>query len=601
MIKRAGSGHIGSSYSSLDIVVWIFLNELQINAAKNPAEQRALYFSSKGHDVPGLYSVLIGLGLINFNLIHSLRSLDGLPGHPDISIPFMEANTGPLGMGISKAKGMALANRIKGIKCPIFVLTGDGELQEGQFWESLPSAVNHKLDEITVIVDHNKIQSDTWVYKVSDLGDIEKKFSSFGWYVARCNGHDFKSISENLNTLKNIPDRPKVLIADTVKGKGISFMEHTSMSSEDKLYRFHSGAPTDNDYSNGIEELINLANNQLSKYGSAKIFLEQFDKTSSSVSVNSERLVAAYSKALLEQATQNPNLVVLDADLMLDCGLVPFQEQFPNRFVECGIAEQDMVSQAGGMALKGLLPIVHSFACFLSTRPNEQIYNNATEKTKIVYVGSLAGLLPSGPGHSHQSVRDISVLAAIPGLILIEPCNEVEVSQVLNFCVNETNESCYIRLVSLPCEIPYRLPAEYKLKLGLGVSLTEGKDALLFGYGPVLLSQAYKAAKILWDHQKIGLKVINFPWLNRVDLTWLKAITTRFNYIFTLDNHYTVGGQGDLILNSLAQLKTPSLNIAKFGLNQIPLCGQNDEVLKAHRLDAESLAQDIANLMKVRG
>ena len=113
--------------------------------------------------------------------------------------------------------------------------------------------------------------------------------------------------------------------------------------------------------------------------------------------------------------------MALDADLMLDCGLIPFRDKFPERFIECGIAEQDMLSMASGLALRGMLPVVHSFACFLSTRPNEHFYNNATEKTKIIYVGSLAGLLPSGPGHSHQSVRDISILSSVPDLVLMNP------------------------------------------------------------------------------------------------------------------------------------------------------------------------------------
>ena len=129
----------------------------------------------------------------------------------------------------------------------------------------------------------------------------------------------------------------------------------------------------------------------------------------------------AYGEALLAAAEQEPRLVALDADLRLDTGLVEFRERFPDRFFECGIAEQDMVSQAGAMALAGLLPVCHSFACFLSTRPNEQIYNNATERSKVIYVGSLAGLVPGGPGHSHQSVRDISALGAMPGMALLEP------------------------------------------------------------------------------------------------------------------------------------------------------------------------------------
>ena len=143
---------------------------------------------------------------------------------------------------------------------------------------------------------------------------------------------------------------------------------------------------------------------------------------------------------------------------MLDTGLVPFRERFPERFVECGIAEQDMVSQAGAMALAGLLPVCHSFACFLSTRPNEQIYNNATEETKVVYVGSLAGLVPAGPGHSHQSVRDISALGAMPGMSLIEPYCEQEVALALGWALQEAGGPVYLRLVSVPWELGFEPP-----------------------------------------------------------------------------------------------------------------------------------------------
>ena len=147
-----------------------------------PNQQRGnfdTFFSSKGHDVPALYAVLTALEYLSFDQIHQLRRLNGLPGHPDIHTPYIATNTGPLGMGISKAKGMAIANRLNNSKGRVFVLTGDGELQEGQFWESLQGAVNLKLGNIVAIVDHNKIQSDTWVEETSSLGKIEEKMKSF--------------------------------------------------------------------------------------------------------------------------------------------------------------------------------------------------------------------------------------------------------------------------------------------------------------------------------------------------------------------------------------------------------------------------------------
>ncbi|MEW6572032.1 MAG: transketolase C-terminal domain-containing protein [Bacillota bacterium] len=600
MITRAGSGHIGSSFSCMDMVTWLFKNELRLTQYDQSGPD--VYFSSKGHDVPALYSVLIGMGLLEFEMIHKLRRLGGLPGHPDVSTPFIVTNTGSLGMGISKAKGMALANRLQKRIQKIYVLTGDGELQEGQIWESLLSAANLKLSEITAIVDHNKIQSDTWVSKTSALGNLEEKFTAFGWHVERCDGHNIGEFSAALSRCKSVRDKPKVIIADTIKGKGVSFMEHTSMGSEgheDTLYRFHSGAPDREAYSQGASELIAAANEQLRKLGAAELKVETVPWPARLVLQNPQRLIACYARELVKHAEANPRIVALDADLAVDCGVLPFKNRFPERFFECGIAEQDMVSQAGGMALKGLLPVVHSFACFLSARPNEHIYNNASEKTKIIYVGSLAGVLPGMPGHSHQAVRDIAALSAIPGLVMIEPCNEAELVMAFDYLVNSASESSYLRLVSIPCEVPYELPPGYLLEYGKGAMLTEGRDAVLFAYGPVMLSQACNAAGTLLDKYGIGLRVVDLPWLNRVDSEWLKKMVSGYKWVFTIDNHYITGGQGEMIAGRLAALDMlHPLKIRNFGVRGIPACGANDEVLKAHRLDSDSLCEEILATME---
>jgi transketolase len=594
MITRAGSGHLGTSFSSVDIIAWLFLNELRISQDDNPERPGDIYFSSKGHDAPALYSVLVAMKLLPFNLIHQLRRKDGLPGHPDNSVPYLVTNTGSLGMGISKAKGMVLANRLQGRSGNIYVLSGDGELQEGQFWESLISAANGKMSEITLIVDHNKLQSDTFVSRVSDLGDLPGKLHSFGWHVERCSGHDLKSFERALDDLRDITNSPKAIIADTIKGRGVSFMEHTSLRPEDKLYRYHSGAPDDATYQRAATELISDVAERLTEREQQPLRLESEPRPSRTAPANPQRLITAYGRELTKQAEKNDRVVVFDADLVLDCGLIPFQEQFPDRFIECGIAEQDMVSQAGAMALRGLLPVVHSFACFLSSRPNEQIYNNATERTKVLYVGSLAGILPGGPGHSHQSVRDISALAAVPGLILLEPCTEAQVAQAVDFCINGTRESCYLRLVSIPCDVPFEDLPGASFELGQGSIVLEGTDGVIFGYGPVLLSEAYRAAQLLRQRQGMTLRVINFPWLNRFDREWLRSAVAGMPWVFTLDNHYSIGGQGSMLLRELAETDDlDHFRARSFGVTKIPVCGTNEEVLRAHQLDAESLAQRI--------
>jgi transketolase len=372
-------------------------------------------------------------------------------------------------------------------------------------------------------------------------------------------------------------------------------MEHTALRPDEKFYRFHSGAPDDSAYERGAAELIASANAQLEALGVAPLQLERAPRPSRPDLRETQRMVAAYSRALVAHAERDQRIVALDADLVLDTGLIPFSERFPDRFVECGIAEQDMVSQAGGLALAGRLPVVHSFACFLTTRANEQIYNNATERRKVVYVGSLAGLLPGGPGHSHQSVRDIAALAGTPGLEMLEPSCESEVVQTVAYCLEQAETSCYLRLVSIPCRVPYRLPEDYRLERGRGVTLTEGSDAALIGYGPVMLGEAYRAAALLHQRHGLGIRVINLPWLNLVDGEWLVAQTAGLPRVFTLDDHYVSGGQGELIAATLAELgRAPAGGVTRLGVRTIPACGQNDEVLRAHRLDAESLAADLA-------
>lgn len=590
MIARCGSGHIGSSYSSLEIMAWMHVIHIRDN--------NDIFFSSKGHDAPALYNVLIGIGKLEFQFIHQLRRLGGLPGHPDISTPNIVTNTGSLGMGISKAKGMIVANRILGRNQKIYVLTGDGELQEGQFWESLISASNNNFHELTVIVDHNKLQSDTLVSKVSDLGDLDLKLTSFGWHVRRCDGNNLSELKNILEEFSTINDKPKVLIADTVKGKGVSFMEHTSIDSDVELYKYHSGAPSEDAYTKASQELFDNLNYKLQSNNLDPIELMIEESSKGTPPINPQKLVEAYSNSILKQAEKNSRIVALDADLVLDTGLIPFAKKFPDRFVECGIAEQDMVSQAGGMALSGLLPIVHSFACFLTARPSEQIYNNSTEHTKIIYVGTLAGILPGGPGHSHQGVRDISSMSAIPGMTVIEPSCENEVESLLNWAIAENEQSSYIRLSSIPVITNFTLPKEYKPELGKGVQVVPGNDALIFAYGPQMLTNAVNAAQKIKETAGINLGVINMPWLNIIDSEWLYDLLQSVDNIFCIDNHYSIGGLNDRISSEINSFKIKlDINLSSISLNKIPVCGTNDEIMKFHKLDTDSIVNKIKSVL----
>jgi transketolase len=590
MIERAGSGHPGTTFSSIDIVSWLHLEVLG---------EGDRYFSSKGHDVPGLYAVLTALGRVDFELIHELRKLDGLPGHPDVAAtPEVVTSTGSLGMGVAKARGFVLADRLLGRTGHVYVLTGDGELQEGQFWESLQPTANRKLHEITVIVDRNEVQSDTWVSEVSDLGDLRGKLREFGWAVAECDGHDLQSLE---NALGIQADGPRAIVAHTRKGGGVSFMEPAGKlpHTDTALYGFHSGAPTEDEYERAVEEIELRLNERLEQLGAAPVELvEAPPPEHRSAPKERQRLVPTYGEALVEVAANEPRLVVLDADLRLDTGLVGFRERYPDRFFECGIAEQDMVSQAGTMALAGLLPVCHSFACFLSTRPNEQIYNNATERSKVIYVGSLAGIVPGGPGHSHQSVRDISALGAMPGMALIEPFCESEVRAAVRWIVAEAPGSVYLRLVSVPWSLGFEPPAIEELVPGRGTVLRQGADLVFVGAGPVMIGGAWQAADLL-AAEGVQAGVVAVPWLRDVDGAWLADVTGEAT-IVTLDNHYVSGGQGDAVLAALAaEAPEAAARVRKIGVTSIPKSGGNNEVLAAHGLDGEGIAAQAGASLRI--
>ena len=618
-VKQAGSGHLGSSFSAMDIVVRLYYAEMNVAQVGIESPDRDIYFSSKGHDVPGLYAVLYSLGMLPKERFLKLRRFGGLDGHPDIGCPGVEANSGSLGMGISKGRGMAWAKRYRGRSGRVFVMTGDGEMQEGQNFEALQSTVQQGVGNLMIIVDHNKVQSDREVDRIVDLKDLSAKFSAFGWPVARCDGHDQATLADVFEHFGKLGDVPKVLIADTIKGRGVSFMEHPRALEEgDGFYRWHAGAPPDAEFAEAHAEILARINARLAKEGLPAVALEavpppptlepsytlEGEPVSTLASqpafkVSDEYVAAAYGEALMAVAERRDDVVVLDADLAADCRVRDFELSHPERFIENGIAEQDMVSMAGGLARQGLLPVVNSFASFLASRAYEQIYNNASEQTKIVYACHYAGLIPAGPGKSHQSLRDISLFGALPNCEILQPCNAAESRLVLDYAIDEAPENVMIRLVIGPSPRKLTLPAGYRLTRGQGVTLAEGEDALMFAYGPVMLHEALLAAEML-AARGVGLRVVNLPWLNRVDGDWLGELVEPFRHLFVVEDHAPVGGLGDLLLNALvAAGDLGSRAFVKCAVEGYPACGTPYEALRYHRLDGASLASRV--LARVRG
>jgi transketolase len=599
-VKRAGSGHLGSTFSAMDVLAFLLFEELNTERVGWDDPDRDVYFSSKGHDVPGLYAALYALGVIPRERLLKLRRLGGLDGHPDVGIPGIEANSGSLGMGISKGRGIAWAKRHLGRGGRVVVLVGDGELQEGQNYEGLQAAAQEGLSGLTVVVDRNELQSDKPTDEIVSLGELEDRFSAFGWYVASCDGHDFDAFRGAFGLFSAVGDRPQALVARTIKGKGVSFMEHpVALRDGGGTYRWHAGAPDDATFERAFAELVERIDGRFASHGLAAISLEPVvDEASPTETlegepesgagarrkVTDEYVVDAYGDELVRLGAERDELVVLDADLASDCRVRGFELAYPDRFVECGIAEQDMVSTAAGLARHGLLPVVNSFASFLASRANEQIYNQASERTKVVYALHYAGLIPAGPGKSHQSLRDISLLSALPDLAIVQPASTEETRALIRWAVEESATSVAIRLAIGPS--PRRIELPQAVEPGRGRVLREGEDALLLAYGPVMLHEALTASELLAE-QGLALAVVNMPWLNRFDEEWLRSLE-RHGRIFVLEDHAPVGGLGDALRREL-----PGCALTVFGVEGWPACGTPAEALGAHGLDGASLAQRV--------
>ncbi|MBE0551391.1 MAG: 1-deoxy-D-xylulose-5-phosphate synthase, partial [Ignavibacterium sp.] len=450
--------------------------------------------------------------------------------------------------------------------------------------------------------DHNKYQTDMLVADVNNIEDVVQKVESFGWHVVRINGHDYNLLKKTFDDLKKVTDKPKMIIADTIKGRGVSFMEKplTETFQGKTLYKWHSGAPDDESYEKGLAELTETISKLSDKLGIGRIEIPENKSEGKPITkLDKEFVTEAYGDALVEIAKTNKKLVLLDGDLSADCKLRNFEKTYPDRFIENGIAEQDMVSMAGGLARMGLIPVVNTFASFLAARANEQIYNNAGEKTKIIYTCHFSGMIPAGPGKSHQSVRDISLFGALPNITIIQPCNADETKWATEYCVNQAEENCMLRLVIGPSPERIELPKDYKFKVGVGAELIEGNDAILFGYGPVMLHEALVASGYL-KKVGFGLKVVNMPWLNKIDNIWLKELVKDQKRIFVLEDHSAVGGLGDRILNALVQTNSISgKEFTNFGLKEYPECGTPLEVLEFHHLDGKSLAQRISGVKDI--
>ncbi|MBI2617101.1 hypothetical protein HYW55_03155 [Candidatus Gottesmanbacteria bacterium] len=598
-VARAGTGHLGASLSIIELLTEIYFRSFSFSPKESSSKDRDIFILSKGHAVPSLYATLSAKGYFPIENLNRLRRLHGLSGHCDIETPGIEANTGSLAMGISKAVGFALFKKRMGYKGSVIVIVGDGELQEGQLWESLLSAVSFKVDNLYIIIDDNSVQTDQFTQNILKYNDIVHTLSSLGFTVVEKNGKKIKNIHDGFMKLAK-SKKPKLLYMRTVKGQGVSYMEHPNvLKSKIDRYIWHNKAPDRKQLDQALREIYKRVKDLMSSFGfviDLSLSLKDIPKEPMQKDVRGSSLITGFSDALLDFAKKY-QFVTLDGDLEEDSGFVEFHKRNHTRFFEMGIMEQHMVSTAAAFSRSGTIPIVSTYAAFLTSRANEQLYNLATEGGKAIIVGNMSGVIPATPGKSHQAFRDIACIKNIPGVTMYQPITPKDVENVLGrYFNNELGNILYVRLSMASGKVELNTPSK-NLEKGKAHILREGKNILVIGIGPVVIAESIVAA-INLERDGISVEVWNQPWLIEFDRKQLLDASKRGIPLLIVEDHYKKGGFGESLLAYLTIHGIQFPRVEHIALRDFPQTGFREEVLKYLGLDSNTIQQTIHRLWR---
>ena len=603
MLKLAGSGHLGGSFSAAEILSVLFNHELKIDASNPNWTERDRFILSKGHGNPGLYAILCQKGFFSKDEYQKLRKINGvLQGHPERITPGVEYIAGFLGQGLSAGCGMALGFKREKKENRVFVLIGDGDNLEGQTWEAARFAVQNKLDNLTAIFDYNNILSDDRTDNVLSIKDPEKQWSSFGWNVIIIDGHDIVQILKALEASKKNKDLPTMIIAHTRKGHGISIWDDTAKS-------HGSWGPSDEDYSKGKKELeINRQETSVMNFKDSEIkFLEPMIKLKNDREENSivkpksadfpnykfklsEKisLRTAFGMAASNLAKIYENFDLFDADVKSGTMTASFEKHFPNRFIQCGIAEQNMVSAATGYHLTtGRIPVVTTYAVFTSLLAAAQFRNGvAIQKLPLIVASSHVGIDTGPDGPTHHAIEDLGIFSTYPGVQVLSPCDANKLEAVLEAAIIN-GKPTYMRTGRSP--VPVIHPPELKYEIGKDEVLYEGSDVSIFATG-IMVNRAIKAMELL-KKENISAEIIDITSVKPLDRETILKSIKKTNCAVTAEDHYVRNGMGSGI-SQLIGKEYPVLTY-NIGVEKYAESGSSEELAIKYGLQPKNIV-DIA-------
>ncbi|MCF8017632.1 MAG: transketolase [Chromatiaceae bacterium] len=592
MTSRAGSGHATSSLSCADLVTALFFHEMRWDPSTAGARDQDRFLLSKGHAAPILWAALSEAGAIETDPL-TLRQLDSdLEGHPTPRNPWIPVATGSLGQGLAAVNGMALADRLDGINARLFCLLGDGECSEGSVWEAAQFAADQRLEQVVAIVDANGLEQSGPAPYEHDTSVLAGRFRAFGWRTLEIDGHDFGAILPALKATR--APGPTAIIARTVKGKGISFLEGAE--------GWHGKALDDDQLAQALAELAEpdvrllveprrVPSAEPTAATIAQVASERAQEASSlPLKVEYElgeqvATRAAFGTALQKLGSRFPDLVVLDGDVKNSTKTQDFAKAYPERFVEAQIAEQNMLGAALGLSASGKRPCIATFAAFL-TRAHDFIRMAAhSQQPRMLICGSHAGISIGEDGPSQMGLEDIAMFRALNGTTVLYPADAVSAERLTEAGL-EHEGIAYLRTTRGKTPVLY--PSDERFEIGGSKTLAEStEDRLTLVAAGITVHTALGTSTRLRE-QGMCTRVIDAYSVKPLDVETLQRAAEETGTLLVIEDHHRDGGLGDAVAAQVGRLG----RVFQLGVSGEPRSGAPDELMERHRISGQQIERE---------
>jgi transketolase len=576
------SGHPTSSMSAADLMAVLLANHLhyRFDSPDDPASDHLIF--SKGHASPLLYSMYKAAGAITDEELLTFRKFGSrLEGHPTPVLPWVDVATGSLGQGLPYGVGVALAGkRLDRLPYRVWVLHGDSEIAEGSVWEAFEHAAYSKLDNLTAIFDVNRLGQRGETMHGWDLDSYGNRARAFGWHAIEIDGHDVEAIDRAYTEAESIRDRPTVIVARTLKGKGVKAVEDKS--------GWH-GKALDNP-EEAVAELGGERNLRVDVHAPEPAEPHRFESGPLELpryEVGSEVATRkAYGDALAALGKARGDVVALDGEVSNSTYAEFFAKELPERYFEMFIAEQQMVAAAVGMQVRGWRPFASTFAAFLS-RAYDFIRMSAISRATYSLCGSHAGVSIGEDGPSQMALEDLAALRAVHGSTVLYPSDANQTARLVATMADLEGIS-YLRTTRANTPVIYGAGEEFPVGGSRVVRSSDDDEVTIVGAG-ITLHEALKAADALAG-EGVQARVIDLYSVKPADGETLRAAAEATGgRVVTVEDHWPEGGLGEAVLSELADYDG-QLHFTKLAVGDMPASGKPAELLAAAGIDAEAIA-----------